>query len=70
MAPATTASTYRQQLQRAFAVELLCPFVALEDMLEGDTSDDACMDAADAFDVSPLAVRWQVESNQGQLTAA
>lgn len=70
LAPATTASTYRQQLQRAFAVELLCPFVALEDMLEGDTSDDACTNAADAFDVSPLAVRWQLESNQGQLTAA
>ena len=64
LAPATTASTYRQQLQRAFAVELLCPFAALEDMLEGDTSDDACMDAAAAFDVSPLAVRRQLENNQ------
>ena len=30
LTPATTASTYRQQLQRAFAVELLCPFAALE----------------------------------------
>ena len=66
LAPATTASTYRQQLQRAFAVELLCPFAALEDMLEGDTSDDACTDAAAAFDVSPLAVRWQLENNQSK----
>ena len=64
LAPATTASTYRQQLQRAFAVELLCPFAALEDMLKGDTSDDACADAGDAFKISPLAVRLQLENNQ------
>ena len=64
LAPATTASTYRQQLQRAFAVELLCPFRALEDMLKGDTSDDACADAAQAFNVSPLTVRLQFENNQ------
>ena len=66
LAPATrTASTtYRQQLQRAFAVELLCPFAALEDRLKGDTSDDACADAAAAFDVSPLAIRRQLENNR------
>jgi len=54
--PATRAYTYRQKLQRAFAAELLCPFEALEDKLDGDYSIDAREDAAHYFNVSERTV--------------
>ncbi len=54
--PATGAETYRQKAQRAFAAELLCPFDAVDAMLEGDTSQERQQDVADHFDVSPMAV--------------
>jgi len=55
--PATRAYTYRQQIQRAFAAELLCPFEALEEQMAGDYSTDARDDAAHYFNVSELTVR-------------
>lgn len=55
--PATDAITYRQKVQRSFAAELLCPFDYLVDMLRGDFTEDAVVDAADHFAVSPWAVR-------------
>ena len=56
LSPATDAYTYRQKLQRAFAAELLCPFLALEDRLEGDYSAEARDDAAEYFKVSERTV--------------
>jgi Zn-dependent peptidase ImmA (M78 family) len=55
--PATEAKSYRQKLQRAFAAELLCPFEALEEKLNGNYSDEACENAADYFKVSERTVR-------------
>jgi len=55
--PATRTYTYRQKLQRAFAAEFLCPFEALDDLMEGDFSDEAIQDAAAHYNVSELAVR-------------
>lgn len=55
--PATRSYTYRQQLQRAFAAEFLCPLDDLTAQLDGDYSDEAIDAAANYFDVSPLTVR-------------
>ncbi len=55
--PATRSYTYRQQLQRAFAGEFLCPFEALDEKLSGDYSDEAIEEAAQRYDVSGLTVR-------------
>lgn len=54
--PATRAYTYRQKFQRAFAAELLCPFVGLEEKLAGDYSQETQEDAAEHFGVSPLTI--------------
>lgn len=54
--PATRAYTYRQKFQRAFAAELLCPFEALEEQMDGDYSADAREDAAHYFGVSERTV--------------
>lgn len=55
--PATYAYTYRQKMQRSFAAEFLCPFAALDDMLDGDYSPEAQQEAADHFQVSEMTVR-------------
>jgi hypothetical protein len=55
--PATRTHTYRQKLQRSFAAELLCPFEAIDDMLQGDYSEEKQEECAEHFSVSPLTVR-------------
>lgn len=57
LAPITDASTYRQQLQRSFAAEFLCPYEALKNTLNGDYSDEAVEQVSADFAVSPLTVR-------------
>ncbi|MEQ1866248.1 MAG: hypothetical protein ABL996_16545 [Micropepsaceae bacterium] len=64
--PSTQSSTYRQQVQRAFAAHLLCPFQPLEQMLAGDYSQEAIEDAARHYIVSPLVVRTLLV-NHGRL---
>lgn len=64
--PATNSQTYRQKFQRAFAAELLCPFEALEDLLQDDYSAETIQDAAEHFEVSPLTVRTLLV-NHGRL---
>ena len=54
--PATRAYTYRQKFQRAFAAELLCPFEALKEQMDGDYSADAREDVAHYFGVSERTV--------------
>lgn len=61
--PATTSSTYRQKMQRAFAAELLCPIEALRDVLKEDFSDEAQDDAAQIFNVSPRTVATLLANN-------
>ena len=61
--PATTAYTYRQQWQRAFAAELLCPFDVLERTLAGDLSERAIEGAADHFRVSEWLIRTILQNH-------
>ena len=55
--PATRAHSYRQKAQRAFAAELLCPYDAVDDMLDIDISEERQTEVAEHFQVSPLAIR-------------
>jgi len=65
--PATHAKTSRQQFQRAFAQEFLCPFDALLDKLQTDQpNEEDIAEAAAHFDVSPLMVRTTLV-NKGEL---
>ena len=64
--PATRTYTYRQKLQRSFSAELLCPFEAVEDMLDGDYSEEKQEDVAGHFKVSPLTVRTLL-TNHGRI---
>lgn len=58
--PAADTKTIRQQWQRAFAAEFLCPIDALMERLDDDLSDDAIEEAAAFFGVSVLAARAQL----------
>ncbi len=55
--PATRTYTYRQKMQRSFAAELLSPFEVVDDMLDGDYSEENQQDVAEYFHVSELTVR-------------
>ena len=54
--PATSGRTTRQQIQRAFAAEFLCPYESLVEYLNTDTSEEAVDAAARHFQVSPRTV--------------
>lgn len=60
---ATLSKTYQQKMQRAFAAELLCPYAAVREMLQGDHSEDARTEVAQHFQVSELTVRTQLVNN-------
>lgn len=65
--PATNAKTSRQQFQRAFAQEFLCPFDSLLEKIQTDQPDEEDIaEAAAHFDVSPLMVRTTLV-NKGEL---
>ena len=61
--PATRAYTYRQKVQRAFAAEFLAPIDAVDAFLDGDVADARQEDAAQHFEVSPLAIRAILVNN-------
>jgi hypothetical protein len=62
--PATHTSTYRQKAQRSFAAEILCPFLVLDDLLDGDYTAEAQQDAADHFAVSPMTIEAQLKNHR------
>lgn len=65
--PATTAKTARQQFQRAFAQEFLCPFDALKDrVLATGPDEDDIAEAAAYFDVSTRVIETTLV-NKGEL---
>ena len=65
--PATNAKTARQQFQRAFAQEFLCPFDALKDRVPATGPDeDDIADAAAYFDVSTRVIETTLV-NKGEL---
>ena len=55
--------TARQQYQKAFAAEFLCPIQALNAFLENYYSDGAIEEAAGHFGVSPLAAKALLTNN-------
>jgi hypothetical protein len=64
LTPATRAKTSRQQFQRAFAQEFLCPFDALIEKIQTDQPDEEDIaEAAAHFEVSPLMVRTTLVNN-------
>lgn len=65
--PATSAYTYRQKAQRAFAAELLCPYQAVREFLGADRSEERREEAADHFNVSPLAISTVLANNEPEL---
>ena len=46
-----------------FAAEFLAPIRAVEEFLNGDVSEETQNDAAEYFNVSPLAIHWQLVNN-------
>ena len=64
--PATEAATYRQQLQKTFATEFLCPFDVVDAMAAGDYSTDRTEEIAEHFNVSPLTIRAAL-ANHGRI---
>ncbi len=61
LSPATSAYSYRQKVQRAFAAELLAPFDSVKEMLAGDyDSKDRQNDAAMRFNVSSRVIRTEL----------
>ena len=65
--PATQSYTYRQKVQRAFAIELLAPIAAVDDFLDGDTSQKRQKDAAGHFNVSEKAM-WSLLVNNHRVS--
>lgn len=65
--PATNTKTSRQQFQRAFAQEFLCPFEALMEKIQTDQPDEEDIsEAAAHFEVSPLMVKTTLV-NKGEM---
>lgn len=62
--PATKAYTYRQKIQRSFAAELLSPFDAMINMLQGDFSDENLHDVGEHFGVSEMTIRTQLVNHK------
>lgn len=62
--PATRAYTYRQKMQRSFAAELLSPYTAVINLLQGDYSPEAQADVANHFNVSELTIRTQLVNHR------
>ncbi|MFD4323312.1 hypothetical protein ACFWQC_01665 [Nocardioides sp. NPDC058538] len=58
----TRASRYTDRAERAFAAELLAPAEGIEQVLDGDLSDEAIRRAADHFDVSTLLIQHQIDN--------
>ena len=58
--PATRTYSYRQKMQRAFAAEFLGPFAEVDEMLNGDYSEEAQNGVAEYFSVSPMTIRTQL----------
>jgi Zn-dependent peptidase ImmA (M78 family) len=62
--PATHARTSRQQFQRSFAQEFLCPIQALLEKIQTtQPDDDDFSEAAEYFHVSPQLVRTTLVNN-------
>jgi hypothetical protein len=62
--PVTDARTYRQQFQRAFAAEFLCPARAIFEHIGNAPPRETILDEiAHEYDVSSMLVDWQFRNN-------
>ena len=61
--PQTDTATARQQVQRAFATELLIPIDDLRDFLAQDVTAEAIEDAGERYQVSSLAVSSHLKNH-------
>jgi hypothetical protein len=64
--PVTKARTPRQQFQRAFAAELLCPIAGVRQFLDEGRSETINDDIAQHFNVSTMVVDYQLQ-NQSRI---
>ena len=64
--PVTKARTPRQQFQRAFAAELLCPIAGVRQFLDLGRSETINDDIAQHFNVSTMVVDYQLQ-NQSRM---
>jgi hypothetical protein len=65
--PATKAKTERQQFQRAFAQEFLCPYESLLSSFSNQEPDEEDLqNAAEYFEVSPMVIQTTL-LNKGEL---
>ena len=63
--PITDSHTQRQQFQRAFATEFLCPIESLKEFAGNRVlDDDLIADAAQHYQVSPLLVHRSMINNR------
>lgn len=60
---ATRMSTYRQQLQKAFAAEFLAPIEAVDEFLDYKYDEDGQEEAAQKFRVSPMMINSLLKNN-------
>ena len=67
MLPATRSCSYRQKAQRAFAAELLSPWLSVEAMLQEDYSEENQERVADHFDVSAMVIANQLWNNESSM---
>ncbi|MGF1647430.1 MAG: ImmA/IrrE family metallo-endopeptidase [Kineosporiaceae bacterium] len=68
----TSARTGVQQAERAFAAELLAPITGIRDRVPGPltaVTDDDVDRLADAFEVSALVIRHQIDNHAGRVAA-
>jgi hypothetical protein len=61
--PVTDARTARQKMQRAFAVEFLCPIDALREFLDDELNPEAFEEASEYFGISEMAIRSHLANN-------
>jgi hypothetical protein len=62
--PSTDAKTARQKMQRSFAAEFLCPIESIRSFIGDDYSDDSIQEAANYFNVAPMAIQTQLVGNR------
>lgn len=58
----TKGSQYSDRAERAFAAEFLAPAAGLQELLDGDYSEDSQRNVADTLGVSPWVVEHQIEN--------
>ena len=67
LSPATRSYSYRQKAQRSFAVELLCPWHAIEGHFQGRYDQEDVEEVAEQYRVSDWVVAHVIENNRAHV---